>query len=187
MEFHEAAKPILMMGAEEFEQLKADIKANGLLEPIVLYEGKILDGRNRWLACQEVGVEPRYVQYEGDAPVQYVISKINRRNLTASQKAFIALAFKPLLEEEARKRQLGGLKQYSTVPKPVQEREKGESCDKAGELLGHYNAPQYKEKPVSAPVHEALGRGRSDNKAGEPLGINGGLYALPIKNKILGD
>ena len=132
MEFHEIAKPIPMMNPEELGRLKDDIKANGLLEPIVLYEGKILDGRNRYLACIEVGIEPRYIQYEGDAPVQYAISKINRRNLNAGQLAFIALKYKPLLEEEAKKR--SGMR--TDLCEPVHTGSMGRASDKAGELLG---------------------------------------------------
>ena len=136
MEFHEIAKPIPMMNPEELGRLKDDIKANGLLEPIVLYEGKILDGRNRYLACIEVGIEPRYINYEGDTPTQYVVSKINRRNLNAGQLAFIALEFKPMLEKEARKRQLSGLKQFESVRALVHEREAGRADTKTGELFG---------------------------------------------------
>jgi hypothetical protein len=55
-----------------------DIARHGLVEPIMLYEGKILDGRCRFLACEMAEVEPHFVEFEdvkyGD-PLQYVISK----------------------------------------------------------------------------------------------------------------
>ncbi|MCD6295935.1 MAG: ParB N-terminal domain-containing protein, partial [Deltaproteobacteria bacterium] len=54
MEFHEIANMFPLMEGTEFDALVTDIKENGLLEPIWLYENKILDGRNRYRACQEV-------------------------------------------------------------------------------------------------------------------------------------
>ena len=84
-----------------------DIKAKGLLRPIILYEGKILDGRNRYLACQIAGVEPRFVQWSGKgSPLQWVISEnLVRRHLTSSQRAVVAHDLLPLLEKEAKDRQ----------------------------------------------------------------------------------
>jgi len=45
MEYHEIANIFPMMVGAEYEQLLADIMENGQLDPVVLYEGKILDGR----------------------------------------------------------------------------------------------------------------------------------------------
>jgi ParB-like chromosome segregation protein Spo0J len=42
---------------EELTELARDIKARGQLEPIIVYKGLILDGRNRYLACQKAGVK----------------------------------------------------------------------------------------------------------------------------------
>ena len=46
---------------DELQDLTDDIRAHGLIDPIVLFEGMILDGRNRSAACERAGVAPRYV------------------------------------------------------------------------------------------------------------------------------
>src|SRR5208283_194990 len=56
-----------------------------LIDPIVLFEGMILDGRNRAAACERAGVAPRYVQFGGgreDALILVVSHNIKRRHLT---------------------------------------------------------------------------------------------------------
>lgn len=94
---HPAAELFPPMSKAECEQLKADIAANGLREPIVIYEGQILDGRNRYRACVESGIEPRYRTYEGSDPVDYVLSvNLHRRHLDKSQRAMSAAALATL-------------------------------------------------------------------------------------------
>lgn len=102
---HPYAELIPAMTDEEFEELRADIEANGQQEKIRLYEGKILDGRHRYRACRELGIEPVTATYNGDAPAAYVISlNVKRRSLSTSQRAALAVEFLPELEREARKR-----------------------------------------------------------------------------------
>jgi hypothetical protein len=90
--FHPLANIFPLMEGEEFDALVADIKANGLVEPIVMLDNMILDGRNRYRACFAAGVEPTTVKggkfgYLIDDPVAFIISaNINRRHLTAEQK-----------------------------------------------------------------------------------------------------
>jgi ParB-like chromosome segregation protein Spo0J len=91
LRFHPLADIFPLMEGAEFDELVADIKANGLRDPIVLFEGKILDGRNRYRACLKAGAEPcpecSALNYLGDDPTSFVISKnIHRRHLTAKQK-----------------------------------------------------------------------------------------------------
>jgi hypothetical protein len=91
LEFHEIANLFPLIEGEEFDRLVLDIRDYGLYRPIVLYEDKILDGRNRYLACLEAEVEPRYEQYSGDDPVAFVVShNLRRREMSASQRGLIA-------------------------------------------------------------------------------------------------
>jgi ParB-like chromosome segregation protein Spo0J len=89
LKFHPLADLFPPMEGQDFDDLVADIKANGLHEPIVTYEGMILDGRNRYRACIKAGIEPKLIKGDDwiDDPAAYVISaNIHRRHLTAEQK-----------------------------------------------------------------------------------------------------
>ena len=107
LSLHPACKLFPQLPKDELRALAADIKANGLQNSIVLYEGKILDGRNRWLACKIAKVKPTFVQWNGSgSPLAWVLSEnLVRRHLTSSQRAVIALDILPMLEEEAKDRQ----------------------------------------------------------------------------------
>jgi site-specific DNA-methyltransferase (adenine-specific) len=88
---HPLAAVFPLLGQEELQALARDIADHGLLEPIVLHEGKILDGRNRFRACKIAGVEPRFETFTGASPTAFVISKnLERRHLNESQRAIIA-------------------------------------------------------------------------------------------------
>ena len=92
----------------EFRQLVESIRDRGLIEPIVICAGAVLDGRNRLRACEEAGVEPHFIEWDGTggSPAAYAVTRnLNRRHLTTSQQATIGVAMLPLLREEARKRQ----------------------------------------------------------------------------------
>ena len=77
--------------AAEFEALVADIKANGLLNPVWLTAaGEILEGKVRYEACLRAGVAPRFEIYRGDDPIGFTISHNKlRRHMSAAQLAFI--------------------------------------------------------------------------------------------------
>jgi ParB-like chromosome segregation protein Spo0J len=103
---HPAADAFPMMSEKELEELAADIKANGLREAIIVHEGAILDGRNRYVACQIAGTSPRFAPWSslnldveddddedegaGD-PVAFVVSKnLKRRHMDETQRAMVA-------------------------------------------------------------------------------------------------
>lgn len=89
-ELHPLCTLFPRLSGAEFETLRDDIKAAGLRSPIVLHNGMILDGGNRYRACIEAGVEPRFVQFTGDNLVQFVLSvNLHRRHMTPGQQAAI--------------------------------------------------------------------------------------------------
>jgi len=107
LEIHPVALIMPPMNDEEFRMFKEDISGNGLIEPIVLFQGKVLDGRNRYNACRELGIEVFARTWEGGMdPVEYVVSKnIHRRQLTPAQRATAAAKAIGYHADEAKKRQ----------------------------------------------------------------------------------
>lgn len=93
LEAHPFAQELPLIEGHEYEALVASIRQDGLINPIVLCEGKILDGRNRHRACLEAGVKPVFEIFEGgrDEQIAYVMAaNLHRRHLTDQQRALIA-------------------------------------------------------------------------------------------------
>lgn len=89
-EFHDIAGIFHLLPDDELNKLADSIRANGLRHPIILYEGKVLDGRNRTLACEIAGVTPEYSEFKGtheEAIAATWADNHDRRHLTSSQKA----------------------------------------------------------------------------------------------------
>lgn len=146
-ETHPAADLFPMLGDDELRALADDIKANGQLEDIVLYEGKVLDGRNRLAACELAGVEPRTITIRfrsGEStPTEWVLSKnLHRRQLTKSQAAAVAVEALPMLEKEARERQVeagrihGNGQQLGQKVDQANRDQARRAASQAGQLLG---------------------------------------------------
>jgi len=137
LKVHPIADWLPMMSEAALSDMVEDIKSNGLLHPIVLYEGKILDGRNRYRACQLAEVEPVTVTPEIEDPVSFVEScNLRRRDLTTGQRAMFGANKVEHYEDEAKKRQKlskgRGKKGKETVP----DLNKGQSRDAAGATVG---------------------------------------------------
>ena len=92
LEPHKIARIFPAMDKADFARLVADIRTHGLHEPIVTFEGGILDGCHRYRACQEAGIKPRFKTFKGDfaAADKFAWSENReRRHLTSSQIAGI--------------------------------------------------------------------------------------------------
>lgn len=119
--FHELSSYLPLLEGEEFDDLVEDIKQHGQIEPATIYEGKILDGRNRYRACKILEQELIIREWKpskatGSTPLQYVISEnIMRRHLNEAQKGEIGMLLYPEVEkqvqEEQRKKQSESMKE----------------------------------------------------------------------------
>jgi len=121
MKAHPYAELFPMMPDAELKTLADDIAENGLVEPITLFKGEILDGRNRHRACELSKSEPDFVQFTGndEMALAFVLSKnLNRRHLDTSQRAMVANRLATLEK---------GANQHAGIPAPSQA--------KAAELL----------------------------------------------------
>ncbi len=138
---HPIANIMPMMSVSELDALALDIQEQGLREPIWLFKKEgvdyLLDGRNRSLACQRVGVIPEYRYYEGDenSLLGFVISlNIQRRSLSGGQKACLAIEILPMIEEQTKKNlseKISALRSGGEIAE-----EKTRSTDVAGTIMG---------------------------------------------------
>ena len=106
-EFHAVADLFPLLEGAAFDELAADIKKNGLREAILIdADGRIVDGRNRYRACLAAGVEPRFVEWQGEGELAELALSLNlrRRHLDESQRALVAARLAKLMEKEAVKR-----------------------------------------------------------------------------------
>jgi N6-adenosine-specific RNA methylase IME4 len=103
MTFHPVADLFPLLQESEMFALVEDIRDNGLREEIWTYQGRILDGRNRYLACLRAGVTPIYREWDGEGSLVAFVWSLNgaRRHLNSGQKAAIAVEMLPLLKAEA--------------------------------------------------------------------------------------
>lgn len=110
LELHAAAAIFPALREPEFEALVADIREHGQLEAIWTYQGKVIDGRHRLLACKKLGLTPRTREWDGHGSLmEFVISaNLRRRHLKENQRAMIAARMLPHFEAEALKRKQAG-------------------------------------------------------------------------------
>ena len=150
---HPVASLFPMIGDEELQALADDIKANGQREKIMcayldeemLDDLVVIDGRNRFKACQIAGVEPEfttnYLLGPDDIGPWIMSHNRHRRHMSKTQMACVAVEYEKWLAVEAKKRQVeagevyGRGKVVENLPQPNSE-SASRASDEAGAMLG---------------------------------------------------
>jgi len=92
LKFHPVSEIFPSMPPAELDALVADITANGLREPIHIMGDSVVDGRHRYRACLQAGVEPQFVVVPDGTDLNALVISLNlrRRHLDESQRAMVA-------------------------------------------------------------------------------------------------
>jgi hypothetical protein len=81
------------MGEDEFQALYDDIETQGQNEPIIIHDGMVLDGWNRYQVLKKAALPIKHKTFDGNDPVAFVQSQnLHRRHLTESQRAAAVVA-----------------------------------------------------------------------------------------------
>ena len=173
IESHPYADIFPQMLPDEYEALVADIHQHGQQEAIVLFEGKILDGRHRYQAmndlqqAQGVDWKPKSWEFCGtpEEAMQFVFSaNLYRRHLTTGQRACMGVDVKHQLQETVKQGQRTDLTWGKFAPSGSDERAphvrdiagkmlnvSGRSIDKAERI--QEEAPDLFERVKSGEMH----------------------------------
>ncbi len=88
MKQHALSAAFPSMPDHDFDALVDDIKKHGLREPVIVFDGMVLDGWHRYRACEAAGKKCVTQKFEGGDPIAFVLSRnLHRRHLTGSQRA----------------------------------------------------------------------------------------------------
>lgn len=139
-EFHEAAN-IFPLDEEHLDDLANDIRRNGQQVAIELFDGVILDGRRRYLACKQANILPRFIEVDVVDPIAYVLSlNLHRRHLSPTQLSMVGARAMGVYEKQAKERQKEAGKVHGRgmekVPVNLPEPISGDARDQAAKAVG---------------------------------------------------
>lgn len=108
MKVHPAASLFPLIEGEDFDDLVFSIKTMGVLQPIIVSNGVLIDGRNRLRAVTKLRQEGRTIslptkELDPETPniCEYIFdTNAHRRNLTPDQTAMISTDVWPMIAKE---------------------------------------------------------------------------------------
>ena len=158
--------------AEDYNRLRDDIRDNGYdsKQPVIIYEGQVLDGWNRWTACLELKINPPTRQFDGNESeaIGLVMRTNKRRNLNSGQWATIAVEAEDIMaaiteQIERDRREKQAVTQSKLSDKKLPDRPPQRSTEKAAELFNTnrtYVSQAAKIKQAAPEVFERVKAGK---------------------------
>ena len=161
------------LAPEEYAQLESNLKAEGCRDPLVTWEGILIDGHNRFEICTKHGIGFEKINKrltDRSEAIEWIIrNQFGRRNLDAYQRTRLALRLEEAIAARAKANQKGGqggvlLSQKSAEANHVETRE--EIAKLAGVSRDTVDKVKQIERKAAPEVKQALAKGEiSINKA----------------------
>jgi N6-adenosine-specific RNA methylase IME4 len=114
---------------EEFKQLERNILEEGIREPLITWNGILIDGHNRYRIAQEHDMNYETLEKEFDninrVKEWMINNQFGRRNLSNYQRSVLALQLEDVFREKAKENQgnRNDIKQISAESKPIETRQ----------------------------------------------------------------
>ena len=129
MEVKEEFKNLIpALSAEEYAQLEANILEEGIREPIITWNGYIIDGHNRFSIAKRFDLEykttSKHFASEESVKEWMILNQFGRRNLSNYQRSVLALELEEVFSKKAKQNQgkRNDIKQISAESKPIETR-----------------------------------------------------------------
>ena len=135
-EFRDLIPPL---NEEELKLLEESLVADGCESPLIVWNGVIVDGHNRYAICRKHGIpfsiQEKNFSSRDDAMLWMLRNQLGRRNLNSYQRVELVLKFEPLVKNAAEQRMMAG-KAANPVPTLAQGQTKGRTRDHLSEAAG---------------------------------------------------
>jgi phage N-6-adenine-methyltransferase len=151
---------IRILDAEESRVLTESILTEGCREPIITWQGLIIDGHNRYKICNENNIPFKTTEIEfssrEDAKIWIIKNQLGRRNLNIAERASLALKLEPLIAAKAKERQIATLKRGDVMPDTQKSAERGETREELAKVAGVSHDTIDKMKVIEESGNEEL-------------------------------
>lgn len=139
------------LAQEELTQLESNIIKEGCRDPLVTWQGTLIDGHNRYAICQKHNIEfdTKSIQFadEDAAKVWIIRNQFGRRNITLTSRCELAEKLAEALRPMAKEKQLAGLKKgksrFANIGKTDQINTREQAAKEAGVSHGSLAAFRY--------------------------------------------
>ncbi len=165
---------------EEYENLRESIKSEGCRDAIIIWNGVIVDGHNRYGICTELGILfntlEKSFENDNDAEEWIMRNQLSRRNLIDVERGRIALRLKELIAARARENQGMRTDLLTNLSKGEVLNTRKEIAKLAGISEGTIAKIEKVDDEAPTPIREAMGRTISIDRAAQ---FNNQLKQVP--------
>lgn len=170
----------------EYQQLEENILRDGCLEPIDVWNQKIIDGHNRYKICKANGIPYEIREWnfmdKDEVKIWIIRKQFGRRNLNDVQRVELALVLEPIIAAKAKKRQ--GERTDLNIRPNFDECSRGRTDEELARLSGVSRTSVRRVKNIlEKGTPEQIQRARAGGKGNSINAINTEIKHMDITEK----